>query len=247
MTPTRQTIIKVAVVATLSTIGGVIVAGVMTGEENVRPNTPVKTPAELVAVPVATKDIPVWTKFTKDNVSEYFAFRQYSRKSVPSNAVLDLEELCDKWTWRIISQGETVQPSDLNAKKSIELPDGMVLMSIPLTLEPSAGGFMLPGYKVMVIATRKSEKRQKEIVFPVLEDALILSVDVNARAGTEHVVSFAVPEKQVDLLVQVLESGATVSIKLPGCDEGWRARETAREIFLAAPRTSDEVRAALED
>lgn len=246
MKPTRQAIINVAVVAILSTVSGVVVAGVMTGEEDVRPSPPAKTPVELVAVPVATKDIPVWTKFTKDNVKEYFVFRQYSRKSVPSNAVLDLEELNDKWTTRPIDQGEVVRTNHVYSRSSIDPPEGTEAITIHVAANPAEVGFILPGFGVMVAVTKKSESKGKEMILPMAPYALILAIDCGDTPEDRVRVTIALTPEQRDVLAPALEAGAILRLQFPRHDEGL-GYETENEVVLKATRSAEDVRAFLAD
>lgn len=199
---------------------------------------------DMVEVPVAAKDIPIGTKLPPKDLETFFVKKNFPREAVPPNAVLTLEEMGDKRTMRTLRQGETVNMNDVNAKGFIDPPDGMVLMTTPITLDQSASGFALPGYKVMVIASKKSQKKNVEIVFPLFLDALILAVDTNptapqaggqngqggqsngqgggaTAAGFQDVrmISLAVTPDQSLLLAMATQSNTSLRLGLPNQDE----------------------------
>lgn len=137
---------------------------------------------DMVDVPVAARDIPIGTKIPPKDLETFFVMKKFPREAVPPNAVLTLEEIADKRTMRAVRQGESVNVADVNAKSFIDPPDGTVLMSTPISLDQSASGFALPGYKVVVIASKKSQKKNVEIVFPLFVDVLVLAVDTSPSA-----------------------------------------------------------------
>lgn len=205
-----------------------------------------KVEVDMVEVPVAAKDIPIGTKLPAKELETFFVKKNFPREAVPPSAILTIEEIGDKRTMRTIRQGETVGTSDVNAKGFIDPPDGTVLMTVPITLDRSASGFALPGYKVMLVATKHSQKKNVDIVFPIFLDALILAVDTSTTppaaggqngqngqaangqqsgataAGFQQVgmMSFAVTPDQSILMAMVADGGATLRIGLPNQDEG---------------------------
>jgi Flp pilus assembly protein CpaB len=197
---------------------------------------------DMVEVPVAAKDIPIGTKLPQKELEIFFVKKNFPKDAVPPSAVLNMEDLADKRTMRPIRQNETVSTGDVNAKGFIDPPDGMVLMTTPISLDQSASGFALPGYKVMVIATKKSQKKNLEIVFPLFIDALILAVDTNptapaaggqqgqqgsgqqsgaTAAGFQNVsmISLAVTPQQSILLAMAARSEVSLRLGLPPQDE----------------------------
>ena len=202
-----------------------------------------KVEVDMVEVPVAAKDIPIGTKLPQKELETFFVKKNFPREAVPPSAILTIEEIGDKRTMRTIRQGETVGTADVNAKGFIDPPDGMVLMTVGIDLPRSASGFALPGYKVMLIATKHSQKKNVDIVFPIFLDALILAVDTsttapqaggqNGQGGangqssgataagfqTVGMMSFAVTPEQSIILAMVADGGATLRIGLPNQDE----------------------------
>jgi pilus assembly protein CpaB len=198
-----------------------------------------KPQLDMVEVPVAVRDIPIGTKLPASELETFFVKKNLPREAVPPSAILSLDEIGDMRTMRTVRVGETVSANDVNAKGFIDPPDGMVLMTAPISLEQSASGFALPGYKVMVIASKKSQRKNKEIVFPLFLDALILAVDTSptapqaggsttaggpsgpgngaTAAGFQNVsmISFAVTPDQSMLLAMAADGGARLRIGLP--------------------------------
>lgn len=240
MKPKNLILIGVAVVCGL--VAAILTARMTAGAGTKKPEL------DMVEVPVAAKDIPIGTKLPQKDLEVYFTKKNFPREAVPPSAILSLEEIADKRTMRTLRQGETVGTTDVNAKGFIDPPDGTVLMTAPISLEQSASGFALPGYKVMVIASKKSQKKNMEIVFPLFLDALILAVDTSptapaaggdknqsggsgngngqgggATAGgfqTVSMISFAVTPDQSMLLAMAADGGARLRIGLPNQDEG---------------------------
>jgi len=238
MKPKNLILIGVAVVCGL--VAAFLTARMTAGAGTKKPEL------DMVEVPVASKDIPIGTKLPQKDLELFFTKKNFPREAVPPSAILSMEEIADKRTMRTLRQGETVSVNDVNAKGFIDPPDGTVLMTAPIGLEQSASGFALPGYKVMVIASKKSQKKNMEIVFPLFVDALILAVDTSptapqaggdknqsggsgqsgqnggaTAAGFQHVsmISFAVTPDQSMLLAMAADGGARLRIGLPNQDE----------------------------
>lgn len=228
MKPKNLILIGVAVVCGLA--AAFLTARMMAGAGTKKPEL------DMVEVPVAVKDIPIGTKLPPKDVETYFTKKNFPRENVPPSAITSMEEIGDKRAMRTIRQGETVAVTDLNAKGFIDPPDGTVLMTTAINLEQSASGFALPGYKVMVIATKKSQKKNMDIVFPLFADALILAVDTSTTApqaggkdgqqnkdtgataaGFQSVgmISFAVTPEQSMLLTMAANGGASLRLGLP--------------------------------
>lgn len=239
MKPKNLILIAVAVVCGL--VAAFLTARMTAGAGAKKPEL------DMVEVPVAAKDIPIGTKLPQKDLEVFFTKKNFPREAVPPSAILSLDEIADKRTMRTLRQGETVGTSDVNAKGFIDPPDGTVLMTAPISLEQSASGFALPGYKVMVVASKKSQKKNMEIVFPLFLDALILAVDTSPtppQAGGDKnqsggggsgqggqggataggfqqvsMISFAVTPDQSMLLAMAADGGARLRLGLPNQDE----------------------------
>lgn len=122
-------------------------------------------------------------------------------------------------------------------------PAGTSLMSVRITPDVGMANLNMTGYKVMVLVHKKSDK-QKEVVVPIVVDALVMSMVPSTSASNELMVSLAVPEDQTELLMYAMDSGANLQIKSPPCG-GWLPRESDSQVFLAAAKSTDELLAIL--
>jgi Flp pilus assembly protein CpaB len=198
---------------------------------------------DFVEVPVAAKDIPIGATIKAKDVEALFVKKKFPKDAVPPAYVSDTQELVDKRTMRPIRQGEVINPADISTHGFIQPPDGYSLVTAPMSLERGAAGFALPGYRVTVIATKKSSKLNRDIVFPLFADALILAIDTSPTAPQANanqngggggqgsgaagetgfknmsMVSLAVNPRESILLSHVADGGATLRIALPDQDE----------------------------
>lgn len=122
-------------------------------------------------------------------------------------------------------------------------PAGTSLMSVRITPDVGTANLNMTGYKVMVLVHKKSDK-QKEVVVPIVVDALVMSMEPSTSASKELMVTLAVPEDQTELLMYAMDSGADLQIKSPPCG-GWLPRESDSQVFLAAAKSTDELLAIL--
>ena len=235
MKPKNLILIAVAVVCGL--VAAFLTARLTAGQS--------KPPVDMVDVPVAARNIPMGTKIPPKDVEQFFVLKKFPRENVPPTALQTLEEFHDKRTMRPIKEGQLVDSSDVNAKGFIDPPAGMMLMSTPISLDAAASGFAIPGYHVCVIATKKSQKKNMEIVFPLFLDVLVLAVNTDPSApqvqgagksggeggnankgggeaaGFQQVsmISFAVTPQQSILLTMAANGGANLRLGLPPQDE----------------------------
>jgi len=126
----------------------------------------------------------------------------------------------------------------------IEPPAGTVPMTVRVTPPAGVSERHLIGSKAVLLVSKKSEKLKKDVVMPVVSGALVLSVESSASATGEMTVSIAVPEEQTIQLLEAMESGVSLQIKLPGCG-GWSAHETDTAVFLAPAKSTEELLAFL--
>ncbi len=243
-----RTLLGAVVVGTVSAVAGVV-AGLTVGESQPeRVERVWKAPLTLVAVPFVLTDIPVGTKITAENIHEFCEFRQVPKSDVPPDAALFLADISSSQAWRImrtLRQGEVVSESDLGDGIICELPDGTNSMTVPVTISPREVGFQLPGYKVVVVATKKSEAKGKEVVLPLLMDALILEVEPVKPGVDERQLLFAVTPEQSLWLSAAVESGATIRVELPVHSDR-ASYETDTRIVLPLAQSLDDLRAFLE-
>lgn len=221
---------------------------------------------DFVEVPVAAKDIPIGTKIAAKDVEQYFTKKKFPKDAVPPAYVADTQEMVDKRTMRPIRMGETVNPLDISATGFLAPPPGHVLMTAPITLEHGASGFALPGARVTVLATKKSQKLNKDIVFPLFLDVLILAVDTNpappqanpqggngqpngggaSAAGFQqmNMMSFAVTPEDSLLLSQAADT-AVLRVTMANQDE--KEKDAVIQNYAKLRPTPDEIRRIFAD
>lgn len=238
----------------VSAVAGVV-AGLTVGQpQTERVERVWKAPPTLVAVPLVLTDIPVGTKITAENIHEFCEFRQVPKSEVPPDAALSLQDI-SSWqarrTMRTLHQGEVVSETDLSDSIICELPGGSSAMAVGITSSQAESGFLLPGYKVVVVVTKRSEAKGKEVVLPLIVYALILEVEPQKPGVDERQVSFAVTPEQSLWLAAAVNSRATIRVELPRAteraDHHERPHETETRIVLPRAHSFDDVRAFLED
>jgi Flp pilus assembly protein CpaB len=168
---------------------------------------------EMVAVPVAAKDLPVGTVIRKAALSQFVARKMIPKDSLPPQYVTDEAELADKRLTRAVLKNETFAPSALSKDTRIYLPDGMDLMSLSFS-EPPAAGFVVPGSRVDIITTMKRGNRVE--AFKLLDDVLVLAVDSHLPYPPDWscVLSFAVDEQMAMLVALAKQAGCKMEVLL---------------------------------
>ncbi len=229
-----------------------LVAAVLTTQMGAKQST---VQEQMVKVPVAARDIPIGTKFKEKDLETMFTFKDFPADSVPPDSVQDLTEITDKTLMQQIRLGTTVTKKDVSATGFIQPPLGKVLMTAPISLDQAAAGFALPGTHVMVICTKKSSKKNLDIVFPLLLDALVLAVDTNsgspaanANNGTEgtasmgyqqvSMISLAVDPNDA-MLLTMAANGAQLRLGLPGQED--EQRRVVMDGFKTMMPTREEI------
>lgn len=241
MTRTLLGVIVVGLFATVAVVGAWLLA---LGPATERVERVSSAAPEFVAVPVVLSDIPIGTKITAENVHDLFVFRQFPKDAVPPDAQLTLDELADKRTMRSLWQGEMLTAGDFNRRAVCGIPDGDVLMTVTVTSSRAENGFLVPGDKVVILATKKSEAKGKEVVLPLFLDSSILEVEPAKPGQDERQVSFAVTSEQSVWLSAAIEGGATIRIGLPQCG-GSSAHETDTQIVRHQALSMDDLIAFL--
>jgi pilus assembly protein CpaB len=106
-----------------------------------------------------------------------FAEMQYPLGSTP-NAISNYDDLKNKMVNKTVHPGQWLTPDDLSSNFGIELPKGYYAMSVKVSPETGASGFILPKSHVNVVATiRPNGGMGRPKVVTVLQDVLVLAVD----------------------------------------------------------------------
>jgi Flp pilus assembly protein CpaB len=116
-----------------------------------------------------------------------FVEMRYPQGTTP-NAISNTEDLKGKMVNKTIQPGQWVTPDDISANFGIELPKGYYGMSVKVSAETGASGFILPKSRVNVVATiRPSNNRTRPRVVTVLQDVLVLAVDTMAQRPEDKI------------------------------------------------------------
>jgi pilus assembly protein CpaB len=142
-----------------------------------------------VVVAKAGKKIPAMTYIKR--AEEFFEVQERSKSDVPKNALNSLDEREIKDGFRVaraFSEGTYLTRDDLISADqeglSAKLPPGMRALAVRVTAETLAGGFVLPGSKVDVLWTFRSNNEVGSLT--ILQDMLVLAVDTTATRNPEN-------------------------------------------------------------
>ncbi|MBO6890381.1 MAG: Flp pilus assembly protein CpaB [Roseibium sp.] len=148
---------------------------------------PVAAP-DTVKVLVAAKDIALGGKLGGDDLS----WADWPKDALPNGAVTEKTNsaAADEYQGRIarvpIYSGEPIRPERLiNTDKGFMaaiLPKGKRAIAVSVEAETTAGGFILPGDKVDLILTRKSDEVTHSET--ILENIRVLAID-STTAGEQ--------------------------------------------------------------
>jgi Flp pilus assembly protein CpaB len=104
----------------------------------------------------------------------------------------------------------------------VTLPDGMDMVSMPVSVSNAVAGFVVPGSKVDVLATLRLSNKLR--AFPLLVDMLVLAVDQHVSPDTSkngsgvfpnmNNVSFAATQEQALLLALAKHRGCHLELLL---------------------------------
>lgn len=183
-------------------VGCGLVAAFLTSQMSAKPAA-----VEKVDVIVAAKDLTVGKSYTKDELAKVLKRKSVAKDAVPPGIIEAEEELLEKRLVRTIRADEMINKSDLTKGTYVAIPPGMAMVSLPINLQNSVHGFVLPGSKVDVLASVRLNNRVR--VMPILVNMLVLAVDAHTQPANGQgtfqslsTVSFAVTNKQA-LLIQL--------------------------------------------
>lgn len=170
-------------------------------------------PVEMVEVVVAAKDIPTGTEFSRDNVDELTQLSHVPRASVPPEAKLikTTSELIGKRLNRATHQGEFFSVDAIGS-----VPSYIMEFPMPWHLTTPLIG---SGVRVDILASFTDGETRE--VMTVLPDVCVLALDVGTGLASEKIasglrlVSVAVDQKQVRLVVLASQSNCGFEYKLP--------------------------------
>ncbi len=183
----RIMVLAIAVAAGFVAFRMVMMSGGSTPEPKI-----VQAPAteKRAKVLVAAKDIPLGAKLGQDD----FSWAGWPEDAIPVGAVTKKTSPSadDEYRGRIarapIFAGEPIRPERLiNTDKGFMaaiLPKGKRAIAVSVEAETSAGGFILPGDKVDLILTRKSNG--SAISQTMLENVRVLAIDTTTAGEQDQ-------------------------------------------------------------
>jgi Flp pilus assembly protein CpaB len=137
------------------------------------------TQTTLVSVVVAHVDLQAKTRLTPDA----FELRDLPAGAVSSNALKSLDAVAGKVLNAPMAAGEQLTSSRLMEPPAADIktiadmiPAGLRAMSLALTELDGAGGLIVPGQRVDVVAVFKKDTLGKDESMIVLQDVLVLAV-----------------------------------------------------------------------
>jgi pilus assembly protein CpaB len=197
-------------------VGCGLVAAFLTTQINARPRV------DQVEVIVAAKDLAVGTMMTKTELPKLITRKKVAKDALPTAFVMTEEELLDRRLTRAVRKEETFNPNDLTKGGIITLPEGMDMVSMPVSVSNAVAGFVVPGSKVDVLATLRLGNKLR--AFPLLVDMLVLAVDQHVSLDTSKNqagvfpnmsnVSFAATQEQALLLALAKHRGCHLELLL---------------------------------
>ena len=226
-------------------VGCGLVAAFLTTQINARPRV------DQVEVIVAAKDLAVGTMMTKAELPKLITRKKIPKDALPTAFVMTEEELLDRRLTRPVLKDETFNPGILTKGGVITLPEGMDMVSMPVSVANAVAGFVGPGSKVDVLATLRVQNQLR--AFPLLVDMLVLAVDQHVSYDTAKgntgvfpnmsTVSFAATQEQALLLALAQQRGCHLQLLLrhPGklIDKNYSIKDVRK--LLEDWRTSAEV------
>jgi len=167
-------------------VGCGLVASYMTSRLIAERNTAQEVePHEKVLV--ARTKIPAHTLFKEADLQKYFVEKELPASAIPKKAIRSTNDLRDKRNSRPMAEDSFITSDDLVDAKTdglaATLPPGMRAVAIRVNAETLAGGFVLPGSKVDILATLRGDGGSRTVT--ILQDMLVLAVETKSTRSSE--------------------------------------------------------------
>ncbi|MFO0825760.1 MAG: Flp pilus assembly protein CpaB [Gemmataceae bacterium] len=177
-------------------------------------------PPEMVKMLVASKDMTTGTTFTKENVGNYTEYKEFPKNAINPEAKIigNHEELVGKRLTRATHAGEFFNAADVNNKTQIMFESGKDIMSLPMSAQKAAAGFVGPGARVDIVGSVIEGQRRE--VFTLLADMHVLAVNNEQDLTQKSVfpdmsmISFAVTEAQAKLIALANQRNCNLELLL---------------------------------
>lgn len=195
--------------------------------------------ADTTAVVVAALEIPFGQKIEPAHLKTI----QWPNESIPEGTYDDIAKVEGKIANQMITKGELILDKriveDVNGSTlSAILTPGKRAITVRVNDVIGVGGFLLPGNRVDVLASRKDRNRRAQTK-TLLEDLKVLAVDQTASTDQDkpvvvRAVTLEMEPKHAEKLVQATEEGSVQLALRNPLDE--------TRVPAAAPKPAKKVR-----
>jgi len=231
---------KMILTVALAVLAG-LVASVATSKYFGRQAEPAPV-EENVTVLVATQRVPGYT--TLDDPKQWFELKTYPKGEVPADAIGDIRKARGRTLRAAIEAGKVLTEKDLlppgQEPLVAKLREGERLMTVKVTLDSAAGGFILPGSRVDVVATQMRGEGNQPYAHTILQNIEVLAIDQQPQipegtiAKTYDRVTLRVTLEQAEILSVYADTGSlrlvvrrpddAQEVKTSGASPSWHKR-----------------------
>lgn len=197
---------------------------------------------EDIAVLVARQRVPGYTQLT--DPGQLFEVKKLPKRDVPRDAIRQLDHVRGRTVKAAVEPGAILTESGLlppgQEPLVAKLREGERLMTVKVTLDSAAGGFILPGSRVDVVATQLRGENNQPYSKTILQNIEVLAIDQQPQipegtiAKTYDRVTLRVTLEQAEILSVYADTGTlrlvarrpddTDEVKTSGASPSWHSR-----------------------
>ncbi len=191
------------------------------------------TGGELVAVVVATEDIPAGTQLDELLAEDRFETRRVPEDAVVRGAVMSFDELEGRETSAPVLAGEQISTTRLRGSEQLPggmlgIPNGYQALTLPLETPRLAGGAIQHGDRVTLYGTftniTSAQGNSPAATVTLVPDVEVLDVTAQEVTGetsqTMEMVTLALKPKDAQAVVFAQEQGSVWMTLLPPNEKG---------------------------
>jgi pilus assembly protein CpaB len=201
--------------------------------------------ADTIPVVVAALEIPFGHKIEAAHLKTI----GWPKDNVPESTFSDTTELEGRIANQKIAKGELILEQRVvdqvnGSTLSAILTPGMRAITVRVNDVIGVGGFLLPGNRVDILASRKDKNRRAHTRI-LLEDLKVLAVDQTASTDTDkpvvvRAVTLEIDPKQAEKLIQATEEGTVqLALRNPLDDESVLAKAKPKPVKKKVRRPVD--------
>ncbi|MCS7161181.1 MAG: Flp pilus assembly protein CpaB [Gemmatales bacterium] len=194
---------------------------------------------EEVVVLEARKRVPGYTHLSEPG--QWFEVKKVPKTEAPRDAIRHPDHVRGRTVKIAIEPGGLLTESHLlppgQEPLVAKLREGERLMTVKVTLDSAAGGFILPGSRVDVVATQMRGENNQPFAKTILQNIEVLAIDQQPQipegtiAKTYDRVTLRVTLEQAEILSVYADTGTlrlvarrpddTSEVKTPGASPSW--------------------------